>query len=87
MSELVGTLLKKFKHAEKGLAEMALAYDGLADSLDAQSVREWKQQERNVEIYFEFITSNWRKVNSGQSDQYMWINFWKLHPRQKFIFT
>ena len=45
MSELVGTLLKKFKRAEKGLAEMALAYDGLADSLDAQSVREWKQQE------------------------------------------
>ena len=48
MSELVGTLLKKFKHAEKGLAEMALAYDGLADSLDAQSVREWKQQERQA---------------------------------------
>jgi hypothetical protein len=48
MSELVGTLLKKFKRAEKGLAETALAYDGLADSLDAQSVREWKQQERQA---------------------------------------
>ena len=48
MSELVGTLLKKFKRAEKGLAETALAYDGLADLLDAQSVREWKQQERQA---------------------------------------
>jgi len=48
MSELVGTLLKKFKRAEKGLDETALAYDGLADSLDAQSVREWKQQERQA---------------------------------------
>jgi hypothetical protein len=48
VSELVGTLLKKFKRAEKGLAETALAYDGLADSLDAQSVREWKQQERQA---------------------------------------
>jgi hypothetical protein len=48
MSELVGTLLKKFKCAEKGLAETALVYDGLADSLDAQSVREWKQQERQA---------------------------------------
>ena len=48
MSELVGMLIKKFKRAKKGLAETALAYDGLADSLNAWSVREWKQQERQV---------------------------------------
>jgi len=48
MSELVGTLLKKFKRTEKGLAKMALAYNGLANSLDAQSVREWKQQEQQA---------------------------------------
>lgn len=48
MSEPVRTLLKKFQRAEKGLAETASAYEGLADSLDAQSVREWKQQERQA---------------------------------------
>ena len=48
MSELVGTLLKKFKCTEKGLTETALVYDGLADSLNVQSVREWNQQERQA---------------------------------------
>ena len=55
---LVGMLLKKFQCAKKGLAEMKPVYDGLATSLNAQSVTEWKEQERQAmkEIYFEFMT-------------------------------
>ena len=51
-------LLKKFQHAKKGLAKMKPVYDGLATSLNAQSVTEWKEQERQAmkEIYFEFMT-------------------------------
>jgi hypothetical protein len=41
-------LLKKFQRAKKGLAETKPAYDGLATSLDAQSVREWKEQDRRA---------------------------------------
>lgn len=46
--KLVGMLLKKFQRAKKGLAETKPAYDGLATSLDAQSVREWKEQDRRA---------------------------------------
>ena len=45
---LVGMLLKKFQRAKKGLAETKPAYDGLATSLDVQSVTEWKEQERQA---------------------------------------
>ena len=45
---LVGMLLKKFQCTKKGLAETKPAYDGLATSLDAQSVTEWKEQERQA---------------------------------------
>ena len=45
---LVGMLLKKFQHAKKGLAETKPAYDGLATSLNVQSVTEWKEQERQA---------------------------------------
>ena len=41
-------LLKKFQCAKKGLAETKPAYDGLATSLEVQSVTEWKEQERQA---------------------------------------
>ena len=45
---LVGMLLKKFQRAKKGLAKTKPVYDGLATSLDVQSVTEWKEQERQA---------------------------------------
>ena len=45
---LVGMLLKKFQRTKKGLAETKPAYDGLATSLNVQSVTEWKEQERQA---------------------------------------
>jgi hypothetical protein len=41
-------LLKKFQCAKKGLTETKPAYEGLANTLDAVLVSEWKQEERQA---------------------------------------
>lgn len=41
-------LLKKYKHAQKGLATTCKAYDSLQKSLDPVKIRAWKKQEEEA---------------------------------------
>ena len=50
---------------------------------NSKSNRLWK----NAEIYFKFMTQNWRNGSVHQSDPYAMIKVQMPHPRAKFTFS
>ena len=79
---------KKFQYAKKGLAKMKLAYDGLAISLNVQSVREWKEQEQQaINECGDLLWIYDQKLEKGGAHQWEEQTMTKVqkpHPRPKF---
>jgi hypothetical protein len=86
-------LLKKFQRAKKGLTETKPAYEGLADTLDAVLVSEWKQEERQaLEKRGDLLRIYDVKFEKGNYILFTlncvaWLKGQKRHPKQKFVFV